>query len=243
MYTLRKINMTETISLTPEMHDLQLEILRRAIERAHSVTLEVGTGAHSLERAPDGTPFDDENLYIGLNIDSRQHLVLADDLERRGSGFAVLNRRDELRPIDVFIPPNSVDTVVMANVFGEPDSKNTMHNFKDRQGVYRGHTDTNAKIQTLSEVLQALKPNGHLVVVETYTPYKGSWKTDGAEDMVKIISDQGFKVEEIIRSTDVRWGEATSLVSKYTDDSYVTGREYMIVASKHPGELESPLSY
>ena len=57
-----------------EVHEAQTAKLLEAVETAHSVTVEFGTGEYPLFEAVMGArTFDEDDLYIGVNIDSKQH--------------------------------------------------------------------------------------------------------------------------------------------------------------------------
>ncbi|TAH34261.1 hypothetical protein EYC59_03170 [Candidatus Saccharibacteria bacterium] len=193
-----------------DIHELQVSVLETAIAYADTVTVEFGTGSCPLFEAST-TIFDATNLYIGVNIDSKQHQRLA---EKVGgvNGFAVFSELSDNKINQLPIPDNSVHAAFMGNLFGEPNSPHIMHSFKDRNGKYRGNSDIQSKRQTLLEAQRILRPGATLVILENMTPYGTGYgyahsSTAPYGQMVEDLLGAGYDIECALSPRDIAWQE------------------------------------
>lgn len=221
--------MYDTKELQLSIHELQVTKLHEAIAAADHVTVEFGTGSMPLFEAEGGTSFNRDNLYVGINLDSKQHNYLASTIESV-DGFAVLGETGMTGGIDRLpIVDSSADTVFMANVFGEPDSPHIMEQFKDINGQYRGNSTIDAKVQTLEEARRLLKPGGRIVVLENNTPYMGGF-TGKYDSMVKLLEKAGLAVVDAVNQQDDDW---VALVSQFAKPvAWWSYGSYLVVAQK-----------
>lgn len=127
------------------------------------------------------------------------------------------------------IPDKSVDMVFMANVFGEPDSEYIMEKFKHADGKYRGNSDINSKIETLTEASRMLKEGGRVVVLENNTPYAAGF-TGKYDSMVKLPEDSGLHVVSAINQKDNGWEELVGQFAK--PDEWWSYGSYIVIAQK-----------
>lgn len=132
--------------------------LQEAIERAQHVTLEIGTGLYPLPSLP-GNKYDEHNLYIGWNIAPYSHRALMREYVNEHR-FAVYTPLIDSKTVLEMIPAESIDTAVMANVFGEP--------YIDHR--FRNTSKTGDKLDTLDIARDLLIPHGEIVIIETITP-------------------------------------------------------------------------
>ena len=221
--------MQQIVEKQPDIHELQITRLHEAMVQAEHVTVEFGTGDMPLFESQDAQAFNAQNLYIGVNIDSKQHKYLADRVESI-DGFAVLGKKSEDGNIDSLpIPEKSVDTVFMANVFGEPDSEYIMEPFKHADGLYRGNSNIESKTATLEEAKRLLKDGGRIVVLENNTPY-GAGFSGNYDSMVKILEGAGFHVAVAINQKSVDWGELVTPFAKPVE--WWSYGSYIVIAQK-----------
>lgn len=220
-----------TPEATLDIHEAQVAKLQGAVEQADHVTVEFGTGGSPVFQTVMGRRiFDEADLYIGVNIDSRQHKLLSSKLGKR-PGFAVLSELQEGALLPVPLADESVDTAFMGNVLGEPDNHNIMHDFKDADGVYHGNSSIEAKMVTVAEARRLLKPDGKLVILETNTPYNG-FKSEGPPyaKVVTLLEASGFITVEALDMQDPTWEEAVAPYSLPL--LWWSRRSYMVTARK-----------
>ncbi len=215
------------------LEQLQLEQLHNAVSAADTVTVEFGTGYMPLFEAGGSTWFDRDNLYVGVNIDSRQHKHLAEHVGAVG-GFAVLAEREEATGApQVPLLGASVDTVFLGEVFGEPDSPHIMSAFRQADGQYHGRSTLGAKQATLHEAARLLRPDGRLVVLETNTPFGIRPGQRSYHTMTTILESNGFDVQAAHSMADDTWSER---VAEFAAPQQGWSRlGYMLVAHKRPG--------
>ena len=221
--------MNSFIENLPATQELETPELHEAILSAQQVTVEFGTGDMPLFEIQDTHAFNTQNLYIGVNIDSKQHEFLAEKI-KEVSGFAVLNEKNKDGSIDRLpIADGSVDTVFMANVFGEPDSQLIMEPFKNSDGLYKGNTDISSKIETLNEAKRLLKQTGRIVILENNTPYKGglSGKYDS---MIELLENGGFRIVDAVNQKDDGWVEIVAHFAK--PEGWWSDGSYLVIAEK-----------
>lgn len=227
--------MSEKITIHDEFPEL-VEQLQQAIEVADRTVLEFGTGKWPLFREP-GTLYDPEDLYIGVNIDSRQHKHLAEMIERRDLRAYALQGYLEAGTLDQLpIPENAIDRIVMSNVLGEPNSHHIMHEFKDSERVYRGHSDTQAKLTTLQEAYRLVRPGGSLVVIETITPYNRFTQYDDENiPVVELLHTAGFADVTLYNARSEGWADIVGQFVHLNDprdaDNFTLG-SYLVEATK-----------
>lgn len=219
--------MSKDIEIQPSIHEQQVNKLHKAVQVADRVTVEFGTGNLPLFASQNVTIFDQDNLYIGVNIDPKQHKRLADRIDNL-HGFAILNEDIDTLPL----PDGTIDTIFMGNVFGEPDSKYIMADFRYPDGYYRGNSNMESKVKTLHEAGRLLKPDGHLVILENTTPYrmsKGVMQRPSS-DMTTILKNGGYKVVEAVDRRDDEWIE---LVSQFAEPAeWWSYASYLVVAKR-----------
>lgn len=221
--------MTNLVEKHPNTRELQAAKLHEAIGQAERITVEFGTGDMPLFESQDTQVFNAQNLYIGVNIDSNQHKFLADKVEGI-DGFAVLSEKDEEGHIEqLSLPDQSIDTVFMANVFGEPDSKHIMEPFKHADGLYKGNTDLNSKIATLHEAERLLKEGGRIVILENNTPYAAGF-SGKFETMTTLLEQAGFHVIDAINQKSDNWEEIVSPFAKPVE--WWSHGSYLVLAEK-----------
>lgn len=221
--------MHHLVEKQPDIHEQQVSKLHEAIATASHVTLEFGTGDMPLFESQSEQSFNADNLYIGVNLDSKQHNHLAEKVESI-DGFAVLSEKNEDGNIDQLpIPDKSIDTVFMANVFGEPDSEHIMESFKHSDGLYKGNSDINSKTETLSEAKRLLKEDGRIVVLENNTPYQAGF-SGNYDSMVKLLTDSGFNVVAAINQKDDDWEELVTQFAKPVE--WWSYGSYLVIAQK-----------
>ncbi|HEX7484302.1 MAG TPA: hypothetical protein VF281_04055 [Candidatus Saccharimonadales bacterium] len=205
------------------------------MQNADAVTVEFGTGDAPLFSAQDTVKYDSDNLYIGINVDSKQHDYLAsrvDDIQ----GLAVLANFEDKVIEKLPIPNASVDLVFMANVLGEPESEYIMHDFKNAKGKYMGSSTIESKVQTLHESARILKDAGHLVILENNTPYM-TWpsRKEPYADTVKLLTTAGLEIVDAIDQSDEDWND---IVSQYASPNQGwSDLSYLIVAKKSKQEF------
>jgi ubiquinone/menaquinone biosynthesis C-methylase UbiE len=221
--------MQQSVENQPATQELQTSKLHEAIISAHHVTVEFGTGDMPLFEIQDAHTFNTQNLYIGVNIDSKQHKFLADKI-KEFDGFAVLSEKNKDGNIDKLpIPDESVDTVFIANVFGEPDSQHIMEPFKNSDGLYKGNTDINSKIETLSEAKRLLKEGGRIVILENNTPYKAGF-SGNYNSMVELLENSGFQIADAVNQKDADWAELVVHFAKPAE--WWSYSSYLVIAQK-----------
>ena len=229
MYKIIETKMQYSVEKQPDIHELQVSKLHEAIAAANHVTVEFGTGNMPLFESQNGQTFNAQNLYIGVNLDSKQHKHLADKIEDI-DGFAVLSEKNEEGNINRLpIPDESVDTVFMANVFGEPDSEHIMEPFKHSDGLYKGNSDISSKTETLKEAQRLLKVGSKIVVLENNTPYEAGL-SGKYSSMVKLLEDNGFHIVDAINQKDEDWEELVSQFAKPVE--WWSWGSYLVIAQK-----------
>lgn len=207
--------------------------LLEAMQNANIITVEFGTGDLPLFNAQNTVTYDSDNLYIGVNVDSKQHEYLASRVENI-QGIAVLASFEDKVIEKLPVPDASVDLVFMANVLGEPESEYIMHDFKHGDGKYRGSSSIESKVQTLHESARILKDAGHLVVLENNTPYM-DWRNrkEPYSNTVELLKTAGLEIIEAIDQRDESWKEIVSQYATPTD--WWSDHSYLVVA-KSPKE-------
>lgn len=221
--------MQHSVEKQPDIHEQQVSKIHEAITAADHVTVEFGTGNMPLFESQNGQTFNAQNLYIGVNLDTKQHKHLAEKIEDI-DGFAVLSEKDEAGNINQLpIHDESVDTVFMANVFGEPDSEHIMEPFKHSDGLYKGNSDITSKTETLKEAERLLKEGGRIVVLENNTPYE-SGISGKYDSMVKLLEDNGFQIVDAINQKDDAWEQLVSQFAKPVE--WWSWGSYMVIAEK-----------
>ena len=221
--------MQNPLDKNPKSYEFQNPKLHEAIAAAGHVTLEFGTGDTPLFESQGEKLFSADNLYIGVNLDSKQHESLAGKVESI-NGFAVLSEKNEDGNIDQLpIPDECVDTVFMANVFGEPDSEYIMQAFKRADGKYKGNSDIDSKSETLNEVMRLLKDDGCIVILENNTPY-GAGFSGNYDAMVRVLEDKGFYVVDAINQEDDNWEELVAQFAKPVE--WWSHSSYLVIAQK-----------
>lgn len=221
--------MNQSPEIQPASLELQASKLYEAISSAEHVTVEFGTGDMPLFDIQDTHTFDARNLYVGINIDSKQHKFLTEKV-RDIDGYALLSEKNKEGSIDkITIPDNSVDTVFMANVFGEPDSQHIMEPFKDSDGLYRGNTDLTSKIDTLHEAGRLLKEGGKVVILENNTPYKAGF-SGNYDSMMSLLEDEGLRVVDAVNQKDADWAELVTQFAKPAE--WWSHSSYIVIAQK-----------
>lgn len=198
--------MTET-AFHPEI-DRRQE-LQEVIRTADYSILDVGTGStamHEWLRRPHGT----DSVYVGWNIDSKQHKLLADNIDEGTPAYAVIAgiplRDSEGKYVEGsimdFIERDSIDEVVMANVFGEPDSNRNYagHPALNRWSIeYKGNSGVGEKVKTMQAALDLMKPGGKLTIVEAITPYKAPT----VDALVDVLSGAlGMEISLVLEQED-----------------------------------------
>ena len=212
--------------------------MRQAVRSADTVTVEFGT-ANTPLYLESPVEFDDRNVYVGVNIDPAQHEFLRHNVEQVG-GYASLAKIDTEGNVNTLLPDESVDTVFMANVFGEPDDRNIglRYMFPTDDERYAGHSSIEAKTRTLEESRRLLKPDGAIVILETNTPYIGrSEHTFGEEPkpkysgMVRLLEESGYEVRAAIAIRDEGWAD---VVGQFATPSewWDNRNSYMVIAEK-----------
>lgn len=212
-----------------DIHELQVARLETAIAYASTVTVEFGTGSYPLF-AEASSEFSALDLYIGVNIDSKQHLRLSEKVAGI-NGFAIYSELVNGKINQLPVPDESVDVVFMGNVFGEPDSQYIMHSYKHPDGKYRGNSDIPAKLETLHEAKRILRPSGNLVILEHMTPYvgKGFSERNPYCQLVDDITALGWSVECAAGPRDEIW----PLVSRQFNPTSEWSRHSYYVIAKH----------
>lgn len=221
--------MKNLVEKQPGTHELQVSKLHEAIDAASHVTVEFGTGDTPLFELQTEHSFNANNLYVGVNLDSKQHKHLAAKTEAI-NGFAVLSEKNEHGTIDQLpIPNGSVDMVFMANVFGEPDSEHIMEQFKGIDGLYKGNSDIDSKTETLNVAKRLLKDGGRIVILENNTPYQAGFSGD-YDSMVQLLRDSGFDTITAINQKDEDWGELVTQFAKPVE--WWSYGSYLVIAQK-----------
>jgi hypothetical protein len=221
--------MQQIVEKQPDIHELQVSKLHEAIAQAEHVTVEFGTGDMPLFESQDAQTFNAQNLYVGVNLDSKQHKFLADKIEDI-DGFAVLSEKNKDGNIDKLpIPDGTVDTIFMANVFGEPDSEYIMEPFKHADGLYRGNSDIDSKTATLKEAKRLLKEDGMIVVLENNTPYAAGF-SGNFETMAELVEEAGFHVVDAINQKSDNWEEIVLPFAKPVE--WWSYGSYLVLAQK-----------
>jgi ubiquinone/menaquinone biosynthesis C-methylase UbiE len=221
--------MQHSVEKQPDIHELQVSKLHEAISAADHVTVEFGTGHMPLFESQNAQTFNAQNLYIGVNLDSKQHKHLAEKIEDV-DGFAVLSEKNEEGNMNQLpIPNGSVDTVFMANVFGELDSEHIMEQFKRSDGLYKGNSDMVSKTATLNEAKRLLKEGGKIVVLENNTPYESGW-SGNYDSMVELLEKIGLETIDAINRKDDDWEELVSQFAK--PNEWWSYSSYLVVAEK-----------
>ena len=232
--------MSEALATQNELD--RIPNLHEAIAGSRHVFLEVGTGVNPvpIERA---TLVGLGGIYIGWNIDSRQHYRLWFEELRMGSRphcWAVYqplgpaNYRSSLSDnigIESVIPPSSIDEIFIGNIVGEPHS---IYNFPknkilNRSGnEYRGSTPGYRKEQLLRSVYDILKPGGIITVLETETP---SFQTDGRPSGEALVEQLGYGAVSVVSYYDDDFG---SMLAQYSTRSRteVSKNSYFVRALK-----------
>ncbi len=191
-----------------ELDSPPIEGLRRLkleCEKASHVTLDVGTAetpafiGHSIserEALEDG-----KRLYIAWNIDPSQHKFLVDN-GITGPGRFAVNAPIESEAFDIssVIPKSSVNQVIVANVFGEPNRTNnyrSKQHFNSDGNSYHGSSSYEEKKQMLRKVYELTAPGGEIVIVESLTPTDGKGESfKGA--VLEAIKASGYAYPYVI---------------------------------------------
>lgn len=232
-------SLTQEKAITPQRESIQDEVeksrLAEAMQIADTVTVEFGTGDLPLFNAQEAVNYDSGNLYIGVNVDSKQHDYLASRVDKV-QGIAVLANFEDRVIEKLPIPDASVDLVFMANVLGEPESEYIMHDFKNAEGKYMGSSTVESKVQTLHESARILKDAGHLVILENNTPYM-TWSSrkEPYADAVKLLTAAGLEIVDAIDQSDEDWGNITSQYA--SPNQWWSDLSYLIVAKKSKQEF------
>lgn len=222
---------------------LDVHRMRLAMAKADTVTVEFGTANSPLYQSSP-IDFNEENLYVGVNIDPAQHAFLNTDV-KKVDGFATVAKVDQAGNVETLLPDESSDIVFMANVFGEPNDENIGlgDTFPSDNNKYAGHSSLEAKAKTLEEARRVLKPDGRIVILETNTPFR-NWKRRelGAKrqpvysGMVELLEDNGYEISEALAIGDEDWYEAIgqfAVPSEWWDNR----SSYLVVAEKRDKEL------
>ena len=214
----------------PSSKEAETVGLHEAIRHANTVTLEFGTGDSPLFTTSART-FDEDNLYIGVNIDPKQQECLADKVGAV-HGFSVLSELKEGAIAELPVPDESVDMVYMANVFGEPDSEFIMDRFKGEDGRYKGNSDIEAKAKTLKEASRVLKPGGCIVILENNTPYTTRGVgVDAHSAAIALVEASGLSVVDALDQKSEDWEKVVSQFVKRID-WWWSFQSYLIIAAK-----------
>jgi ubiquinone/menaquinone biosynthesis C-methylase UbiE len=202
--------------------------LFEAMQNANTITVEFGTGDLPLFNAQDTVRYDSDNLYIGINVDSKQHDYLASRVENI-QGIAVLASFEGKVIEKLPVADASVDVVFMANVLGEPESEYIMHDFKHGDGKYRGSSSIESKVRTLHESARILKDTGYLVVLENNTPYM-DWRSreEPYSNTVELLKVAGLEIIDAIDQRDESWNEVVGQYAKPTEGW--SDYSYLVVA-------------
>lgn len=213
----------ESMQDTAEKHRL-LE----AMQIANTVTVEFGTGDLPLFSAQEAVSYNFDNLYIGVNVDSKQHDYLVNRVEKI-QGIAILASFENKVIEKLPIPDASVDVVFMANVLGEPESEYIMHDFKHGDGKYKGSSSIESKVQTLHESARILKDTGYLVVLENNTPYT-DWRNreEPYSNTVDLLKVAGLEIVDAIDQRDESWNEVVGQYAK--PNEWWSYNSYLVVA-------------
>lgn len=219
--------------------------LHEALERAEQVVLEVGPGSQPYLDGPYGSQPRD-SVYIGWNIDPRQHKLLVDTYEGP-SRFAVLAKPpDHEGPeptIDEFIQPDSIDTIIFANILGERD---TSRHFKKESRLnpsgddYRGATPLQSRLASLEAAVSFLKPLGTITVIETMTPTHDFPDREIRPEALRFLQSHGL---EVVASLEARKpDDVERLVAELHDygkePSTSDKRSYLVRAQKPKNEYQ-----
>jgi len=201
--------------------------LTEAIAAADTITVEIGTSRWPLFETQKQGGINENNLYIGINIDPAQHASLQSKL-RAIHGFALYDLPSQKSPL----PDNVADLVYLSNVFGEPDQGPSVA-YTEYDGE-ADHDDSaltfDDKSLTLDKAWHMLKPTGQLVVLETITPYNDD-KMSGVQAMTKLLENHGYSITESISWADQDWSER---VAAYDNPQHISNwGAYMVVAAKH----------
>ncbi|HEX8227137.1 MAG TPA: hypothetical protein VF572_04700 [Candidatus Saccharimonadales bacterium] len=198
--------------------------------KAESVTVEFGTGDTPLFETQPNPGFDADHVYIGVNIDPLQHAFLERKVGHIAGHALLASPKKDSNP-EIPIPDGSADMVYMANVFGEPDSRRVMPQFRDQAGDYHGHSDLDTKRRTLDTAVEILRPGGELVILETNTPLIRDDRTDKKHLTASFLLE-GAEVDIVtdITSSSAEWLES---VSRFAEPEEMWGMwSYLVIARK-----------
>lgn len=227
-------SLTQQEAITSQLESIQdkteKDRLFEAMQIADTVTVEFGTGDLPLFNAQETVSYDSGNLYIGVNVDSKQHDYLASRADKV-QGIAVLASFEDKAIEKLPIPDASVDVIFMANVLGEPESEYIMHDFKHDDGKYKGSSSIESKVQTLHESARILKGTGYLVVLENNTPYM-DWRNreEPYLNTVELLKVAGFEIIDAIDQRDESWNEVVGQYAK--PNEWWSNHSYLVVAKR-----------
>lgn len=214
--------------------------LQEAIAATRHAVLEMGTGPRPALHA-FRERYGDNHVYVGWNIDPRQHKNLAETLDTsdKHNTYAVHTNEhfvDGGTNIEEFILPGTLDEVLVSNVFGEPNSHHNYrgHPILNSEGDdYMGGTDFGSKKASLMAVTRLLKPGGALNVVESISPEFAP----PLEDMKAVLEQAGLKVMYALDQTNSADQQELFMELSRLGSQRLDAHSYMIFAIKPREEV------
>lgn len=180
-------------------HDFNREIIPKEKLKNRKVFLEIGSGhapveEHVIEK------FNGDLTYIGVEKNGEKTLKSTSE-----NSFYINADSSDLS----FLDNEGVDTVFMANVFGD-------HKTKDMN-------------LTIKEICRVLKKDGLYITYEDYTPPQQTY-------VVNLLTRNGLEINKITTTNDPDWNAEST---KYHHNSKHFGTEkvpsYIIQAKKPNG--------
>lgn len=229
--------MSEPVGFHPEI-DRRAE-LHEAIKRADHVVLEVGPGPYPYLDGQFDT-HGQRSVYIGWNIDPRQHKILTDEYADHNKFALLAKPPGHTGPepsINEFLEPGTIDEVIFANVLGEPDSG---LNFRGRPALnpsgedYRGSSPIASRFASLEAAADFLKPGGTLTVIETVTPAHEFPDFEVKPAAIKLLEQHGLEIMYSLekRNPEDRAELATELQHYGNSDADAADNSYIVHAHK-----------
>ncbi len=212
-----------------------------AILGAQHVTFEIGTGLNPLPRNLGPHHFDEGNVYVGWNIDSRQHRYYTERLMGNGCLAVHVPIEESERLLDI-VPSNSVDEAVAINVLGERPGLEHYLGTKINPSTgqlpkYLGATPLTQKFESLRLARELIKPGGQIVLIETYTPWNGSQHSsrllagdDSRLGPERLLEEAGFV--NIVTTGDETPIRFRTALMKYSVAYGMSSFSYLVVGEK-----------
>ncbi len=208
--------MTETLE---DPFAAEVTRFQEAIEAAEEVTLEVGTGLGRPMLMTDSVNnFDEDNVYVAWNIDPRSHRHM-NEKHIGPSRYAVYTALHDRDLIHELIPEEKVSRVLVANVFGEPE---TSASIQPRVSKF------DSKIETLLHARELMRPGAELTIIETISPsYAGDfYDPDKARELLEGLGFKGIayhkRHDKDFKAEYIKAGQADYLES---DSFAITARK------------------